>query len=102
MTFEDAVIESIDAILSLLGNLNKQAIYCHLENRYGIKKDEIPNNIEAFANAFEQTFGSVGKLIEVKILERLHAKYENFSYVASNGEIDFLEFISNFQRYIES
>jgi len=100
-TFEVAVTESIDAILSLLGNINKQAIYRYLENRYGIKKEEIPNNIAEFAEAFEQTFGSVAKLIEIKIIERLHAKYENFSYVPADGEIDFLEFISNFQMYME-
>lgn len=99
--FEDAITESIDSILSLLGNINKQAIYRYLENRYGIKKEEIPNNIAEFADAFEKTFGSVAKLIEVKIIERLHSKYEDFSYVPANEEIDFLEFISNFQRYLE-
>jgi hypothetical protein len=99
--FEDAVTESIDAILSLLGNINKQAIYRYLEKRYSIKKEEIPNNIAEFAEAFEQTFGSVAKLIEVKIIERLHSKYKDFSYVPANGEVDFLEYISNFQRYLE-
>jgi hypothetical protein len=101
-TFEDAVTESVDAVLSLLGNINKQTIYRYLEKRYSIKKEEIPSNIAEFTDAFEQTFGSVAKLVEVKIIERLHRKYENFSYVTAKGEIDFLEFISNFQRYMES
>jgi hypothetical protein len=100
--FEDAVTESIDTILSLIGNTNKQTIYHCLENRYGIKKEEIPDNIPEFAYAFEEIFGSVAKLIEIKIIERLHAKYKDFSYVPENGEIDFSEFISNFHRYIES
>jgi hypothetical protein len=100
-TFEDAITESIETILSLLGDANKQTIYHHLENKYGIKKEEIPHNIGAFAGAFEQTFGSVAKLIEIKIMESLHAKYKDFSYVPAKEELNFLEFIYNFQQYLE-
>ncbi|MGD0644829.1 MAG: hypothetical protein ABSA75_07995 [Candidatus Bathyarchaeia archaeon] len=101
-TFETAITESIDDILSAFGNNIKQTIYHHLENIYDIKKDEIPLKIQDFANALEQTFGSVAKLIEIKIIERLHAKYRDFFYVPKKGELDFAEFVSNFQRYLES
>jgi hypothetical protein len=100
-TSEREISEAIEEILSLLGNTNKQAIYHYLEDKYAIKKEDIPNNMAKFANAFEQTFGSVAKLIEVKIIERLHARHRDFFYVPSNGDIDFLEFIANFQQYIE-
>ena len=99
--FETALTEAIDDVLSAFGNTNKQAVYRHLENRYDLKKEEIPFKIEGFANAFEQIFGSVAKLIEIKILERLHAKYRDFSYVPKKGELSFVEFVYNLQLHLE-
>ena len=99
--FETAVTEAIDDSLSALGVANKQTIYRHLENRYGIKKEEIPFKIADFAHAIEETFGSVAKLIEVKIIEKLHAKNKDFHYVTKKDELNFTEFISCFQRYLE-
>jgi hypothetical protein len=99
--FETAVTEAIDDSLSALGATNKQTIYRHLENRYGIKKEEIPFKIADFANAVEETFGSVAKVIEVKIIEKLHAKNKDFHYVTKKDELNFTEFISCFQRFLE-
>ncbi len=99
--FETAVTEAIDDSLSALGAANKQTIYRHLENRYGIKKQEIPFKIADFANAVEETFGSVAKVIEVKIIEKLHAKNKDFHYVTKKDELNFTEFISCFQRFLE-
>jgi hypothetical protein len=99
--FETAVTEAIDDSLSAFGVANKQTIYRHLENRYGIKKEEISFKIADFANAIEETFGSVAKVIEVKIIEKLHAKNKDFHYVTKKDELNFTEFISRFQRYLE-
>jgi hypothetical protein len=83
--FETIVAQAIDDVLSDLGNANKQAIYRHLKNNYGINENEIPYKIEDFARAIEQTFGSVAKLIEIKIIERLHAKYRLLLYSKKRG-----------------
>ena len=98
--FETALTEAIDDVLSAFGNTNKQAVYRHLENRCGLKKEAIPFKIEDFANAIEQIFGSNAKLIEIKILERLHAKYRDFSYVPKKGELNFVEFVYNLQHHL--
>ncbi len=100
--FEMGVTEAIDEIFLSFGNVVKPAIYRHLENSYGIKKEEIPFKIEDFANALEQTFGSVAKLIEIKIIERLHAKHKDFFYIPKKEELNFVEFVSNLQNYLES
>jgi hypothetical protein len=100
--FEMGVTEAIDEIFLSLGNVVKPAIYRHLENSYGIKKEDIPFKIEDFADALEQTFGSVAKLIEIKIIERLHEKHKDFFYVPKKGELNFVEFVSNLQNYLES
>ncbi|MGO8805025.1 MAG: hypothetical protein ACLQO7_00260 [Candidatus Bathyarchaeia archaeon] len=99
--FKNAVAHAIDDVLSDLGNINKQAIYRHLKNNYGINENEIPYKIEDFASAIEQIFGSVAKLIEIKIIERLHAKYEDFSYTPEKGELNFVEFVYNLQHHLQ-
>jgi hypothetical protein len=101
-TFDEAIEESIEAALSLLGNVSKEKVYRHLECTYDLKKENIPRRIGEFAHAFEETFGSVAKLLEIKIIEQLHSKYKNFSYSPMNEDIDFIEFINNFQQYLEN
>jgi hypothetical protein len=96
--FEASVGQAIDDTLSALGESPKQAIYRHLKIVYGINKEDIPNKIEAFASALEQTFGSVSKLIEIKIIERLHSQYEDFCYVSKNGELDFVKYVTDLHR----
>jgi DNA-binding transcriptional ArsR family regulator len=99
--FETQLSEAIDVILSALGDSTKEAIYRLLKKAYGINKEDIPNQIEGFANAIEQTFGPVSKLIEIKIIERLHAKYKDFSYAPKKGELNFVEFVYNLQHHLE-
>jgi len=99
--FEATVGQAIDDTLSALGESPKQAIYRHLKIVYGISKEDIPNKIEDFASAIEQTFGSVAKLIEIKIIEKLHFQYEDFCYVPKNRQLDFVEYISDLQNRLE-
>jgi hypothetical protein len=100
--FDDAIEESIDATLCLLGKASMDKIYSHLEIAFGLKKEDIPKHIEEFAYAFEKTFGSVAKLLEIKIIERLHSKCKKFSYTPLNEDVDFVEFINNFRKYLET
>jgi len=100
--FETAVTEAIEDMLSSFGSNSKQAIYSHLERRYGLGKEEIPFKIEDFARAIEQTFGSAAGNVEIKIIECLHAKCQDFSYVPRNGELDFVEFIYNLQNHLQA
>jgi hypothetical protein len=99
--FEAMVGRAVDDTLSALGDSPKQAIYRHLKIVYGINKEDIPNKIDAFANAIEQTFGSVAKLIEIKIIENLHSEYEDFCHVPKNNELNFVEYITDLQSRLE-
>ena len=78
--FEVTVIEAIDESLGAFKNLNKQEIYSHLENRFGIKKQEIPSKIEDFADAMEQMFGIGAKLIEIRIIKIIHKRIPEFVF----------------------
>ncbi len=99
--FEAAVTQAVNDILAGLGENTKQAIYSHLKNAYGINKDDIPSKIEAFANAIEQTFGTVGKLIEIKIIEKLHSQFRDFRFAPKNGELDFVAYLTCLQSRLE-
>ena len=96
-TFNDKVSKAVNDILSAFGEDSKRAIYRHLENSYGISQTDIPERIEDFANAIETTFGTVGKLIEIKIIEKLHSLYSDFRYTPKNGQLDFVEYVNDLQ-----
>jgi hypothetical protein len=99
--FEAVVAQAVDDFLSSLGESAKQAVYSHLKNAHGISKEDIPYKIEAFASAIEETFGSVAKLIEIKIIENLHSQYRDFQYAPRNGELDFVEYVTDLQNGLE-
>jgi len=101
VVFGAIVEQAVDDTLSALGENPKQAIYRHLKIIYGINKEDIPNKIEDFASAIEQTFGSVAKLIEIKIIEQLHSQYEDFCFAPKNQELDFVEYIMNLQNRLD-
>jgi len=100
--FESVFGQAVDDILSALGEAPKQAIYRHLEKVYGIGKEDIPVRVGSFVEAIEKTFGPVAKLLEIKIIEKLHSQYKNFCYAPKNEQLDFVEYVVNLQNSLES
>jgi hypothetical protein len=100
--FETAVTEAIDESLSALGENIKQAIYLQLENKYSIRKEEIPFKIEAFTNTIEFLFGQGAKVIEIGIIEKLHGKIEGFVHKAQKRELFFIDYVADLRSYLES
>ena len=96
--FNAVLLESIDEALSALGKPVKRAIYFHLEQSFGIRKDEIPQRIADFKQALENILGANarvgGDLTEILILKKLYEKVgEVFTYT-NPGEIAFLRCIA--------
>lgn len=73
-SFYDTLLEAIDEAFSSLGESSKTAIYLHLENSMGIRKQEIPLRIDDFQNALEKIFGSGARLLEILFVKNLHEK----------------------------
>lgn len=73
-SFCDTLLEAIDEAFSSLGESSKTAIYFHLENSMGIKKQEIPFRIDDFQNALEKIFGLGARLLEILFVKNLHGK----------------------------
>ena len=96
--FEDALNWAIENIFVELGG--KEGIYRYLETNYGIKKDEIAFKLEVFANAINQTFGPAAKIIQIKIIERLHTRFVDFSYTPNDNDLNFLDFLTNLRHYL--
>ena len=98
--FEAAVTESIEEVLSTLGENVKEAMYSFLENNYGMRKDQIPSMIDDFTAAVESLFGDAAKLVELKIIEKVQGKVKGFTYRSKNKEIFFAEYLSALKRHL--
>jgi hypothetical protein len=73
-TFEDILLEAIDEALSSLGGSPKTAIYFHLGEKFGIKKEEIPSRLEAFSDALDKVFGLGAKYLTILFMKTLNKK----------------------------
>lgn len=72
--FGKLLLEAVDEGLSSLGESPRQAIYFYLKERFNVKKQEIPHEIEAFVDGIEKIFGLGAKFLENLILKRLYEK----------------------------
>lgn len=71
--FKDRVLACVDRSLNHLGESVNYVIYWHLEHKFGLKKDKIPERPEEFIKGLEGMFGSGASMIE-KIIVREIAK----------------------------
>jgi hypothetical protein len=99
-SFETAILDAVDEGFAPFGHSGKQALYIHLENTFKIKKQEIPYKIEEFADAIEQIFGAGAKLIEIRILEVLHERIQDFVHFPKKGELAFAEYVDDLRSFL--
>lgn len=74
--FQKLVLDAVDDAFSSLGDSAKQSIYFHLENRFMIKRDEIPNRLEDFEGGIERIFGAGARFLQILIMKKLHERVE--------------------------
>jgi hypothetical protein len=72
--FELVLLETIDEALSALGENVKKTIYFHLQQKFLIAKQDIPNKIDDFSDALEKIFGLGARTLEILIMAKLHQK----------------------------
>ncbi|MFB3888032.1 MAG: PAS domain S-box protein [Candidatus Bathyarchaeia archaeon] len=72
--FNELFLSSIDETLASLGETATKAVYFHIEQKFGIKKQDIPNRTEDFAKALREIFGLGCKPLEIMFMKRLHDK----------------------------
>ena len=93
-SFESLLLKAIDEGLSTLGDSPKQAVYFYLENKFKIKRHEIPCKIEDFVDALEKIFGLGAKFLEILIIKQLYEKVEQiFEWNEGQTDLIFTEYV---------
>ncbi len=96
--FATILLDSIDEALSSLGQNVKVSIYFHLENKFSVPKEDIPDRVEDFSNALEQIFGQASKQLEILIIKHLHQKINlNYKWAGPNWLVPNL----TFEKYVK-
>ncbi len=72
--FGALLLESIDQAFSTLGQTVKLSIYFHLESKFALPKQDIPDRIEDFSSAMEKIFGQASVPLEILIMKCLNEK----------------------------
>lgn len=98
--FDSLLLEAVDSTFSKLGDSNKQALYFHLKNSFGVSREAIPHHIEVFANMLEQVFGQFALLLEAQIMEMLHSKVPRFKFSPKQGELSFLDYLESLHSFL--
>jgi len=98
VVFEEAFLEAVDSALSVLGDQSKCAVYQYLKENFGISKQEIPREVDSFVKSLERIFGQAARLIEIRIITKLHQKIPAFFFSANKGFsfVDYVEALSLF------
>jgi hypothetical protein len=96
--FEKLLLEAVDEGLASLGESSKQAIYFHLEKSFIINKQEIPQKIEAFADAIEKIFGAGADSLEILIMKRLFEKVGGNFELHDSTDFAFTEYVTAAKR----
>jgi len=101
--FKKLLLEAVDEGLSSLGDSQKQAIYFYLEKTFTVKKKDIPNKIEEFANAIEKIFGNGAKILEIQIMKHLYEKVgPDFEYFPEKDDLLFTEYVEAASMYVHT
>ena len=96
LIFIEDLREAIDEALSLLGEAAKQAVYCHLNRKYGLTQQEIPYRIEEFSEALESLFGTAAQLLQTLIMKELYKKIKKSIRILGNStNLDFNSYIES-------
>ena len=96
------ILDSLDESLASLGESVKHAVYSQLQKTYHIERHEIPSKIEAFALAIEEIFGDGARLVEMRIMEKLHSKAKGFLYIPIEEEVKFKDYVQTVRSFLEN
>ena len=66
--------DAFDETLSLLGDVGRKGLYCYLERRYGIRREDIPMKFTDVSWILRGTLGVVADVLLRNIVERFSTK----------------------------
>ncbi len=97
-SYETILLEAIDDALETLGENVKVSIYFHLQTKFNLPKEEIPNRVTDFSDALERIFGVGSKKIEILVMKFLNDKIQvNYEWTGPSWLVPNL----TFEGYVE-
>ena len=90
--FDRLLQSAIDDALTSLGESVRQAIYFHIENKFNVPRNHVPENLGEFQLGLEKIFGAGAKFIEILIMKNLHAKI-GLPLEINNLELEFIAYV---------
>jgi len=97
-SFDKIFLEVVDDALASLGESARQAIYYHLESKFGLLKKEIPSHLKDFDIGLEKIFGPGARFLEILIMEKLHSKLNQPLLWNDGEELVFVDYVSTAKR----
>jgi hypothetical protein len=90
--FDELLQTAIDNALQSLGESVKKSIYFHLEEKFNLKRSQIPGRLKKFQEALEQIFGSGARFLEILIMKNLYIQSE-VSISIENDQVCFVDYV---------
>jgi hypothetical protein len=90
--FDKLLVSAIDEALNSLGESVKQSIYFHIENKFKVARDKIPDNLVEFQGGLEKIFGAGAQFIEILIMKNLHTKI-GLPLKIESEHLEFVEYV---------
>ena len=91
--FAVILLDAIDVAFTALGQNVKTSIYFHLETKFGLPKQDIPDRVEDFTDALDRIFGQASTQLEILIMKNLNEKVNcNYEWVGPKWLVPDLTF----------
>ena len=91
-TIEDAMFQATDYGLLALGEIVRDTIYQRIERTYQVKHNEIPEKLDTFHKALQETLGAGAKVIERLIAKNIYSQLDlNFMAHANWTIIEYFD-----------
>lgn len=75
--FDRVLLDAVEECLGqVLGETAAEVTFLHLERNSGLKREEIPRNIEEFSSALTELLGSGTRPLKKLVIELLYSKLE--------------------------
>jgi hypothetical protein len=99
--FDELLLTAIDNAFISLGESVKKSIYFHLEEKFELKRSQIPSKLVKFQEAIEKIFGSGARFLEILIMKNLYIN-SKISVTVESNQVCFLDYVKEVKRvYLE-
>src|SRR3972149_8660919 len=86
------LLNAIDEALNSLGESVKQSIYFHIENKFSVARNAIPESLQDFQGGLEKIFGTGAQFIEILIMKNLHSRID-LPLKMENEQFEFVKYV---------